>query len=135
MSRIRGLHIAFAAGIIVVGGALAAGIVALADTTTHHTALITDVSTSAASVEQAAPQSADDRMNDFLTAHGNPPEQQSRMRDVAREVCRSLGTSANYNEQVMLLESRANMAPDAAKVFLSGAIDIYCPAYEELVPR
>lgn len=78
--------------------------------------------------------SADDRMNDFLDQHGNPADQHERMRDTAREACRLLGTTGSYNDQLTMLESQANMSEAAAKVFLNGAIGIYCPVYQELVP-
>ncbi len=125
-------------GIIVIGCALAAGIVAIADATAHHTTPASDPVTTSVEQTMATPTteaSADDRMNDFLDQHGNPADQHERMRDTAREVCSLLGTTHSYNDQVTILESQANMSEAAAKVFLNASINIYCPVYVELIPR
>ncbi|MFI5782693.1 DUF732 domain-containing protein [Nocardia sp. NPDC051570] len=140
MSRINKRHIAIA----VLGISGSVGAIALLNNTvsSYNTsradASLTkhESSAAASTTEQPAePASPDDRMDQFLTQHGNPPEQRAHMRDIAREVCSDLGATSDYNLQVSILTIQANMNPDAARVFLNGAIDIYCPVYNELKPH
>lgn len=138
MSRITWRHIVIGAVVVAVGAALGLGVILLTDPLAENArdaeVSTTTVTLPVAPVVVTTPASADDRMNQFLDEHANPPEQHEQMRNTAQEVCRLLGSTGDYNAQVTILEAQANMAPDAAKVFLDSAINIYCPVYGDLVP-
>ena len=137
MSRIAWRPVIIGTALVAVAVAAGVGLVLLTDPIASDArsadAPTTTVALPVAPVTVTA--SADDRMNEFLDQHGNPAAQHEQMRDTAREVCRLLGATGNYNDQVTTLEVHAGMYEALAKMFLNESIDIYCPMYDEMIPH